>query len=192
MGWGTFCDPAPTIPGNGKGYASPAPGMFIDYDDICRDPWTVGLSEPESGGDSDRQCLKQDKVITGWQDSNDDGVPDYLDMSSLTPRGPVLADCESNSDGDGFVDAIEAAPINVRPCPPSTAYGKASDPLDASSPSTAAPVGGIAELPPAESDAAAERSGGHTLSILTLVAALAGGSLLLAAGGWYRRKRSRR
>ena len=115
---GDVCDPAPTIPGDGKGYANPAPGMFFHYVDICRDPWTVG--QPETSGDPGRQCLKQDGVITNWQDSNNDGVPDYLDMRSLPTPGPVLADCTSDSDHDGFVDAVEAAPTNVQPCPPST------------------------------------------------------------------------
>jgi len=183
---GDACDPAPTVPGDGKGYPNPSPGMFVDYDDICRDPWTVGQSE--TSGDGGRQCLKQNSVITGWEDSNDDGVPDYLDMTSL-PGGHVLADCDSNSDHDGFVDAVEAAPTNVRPCPPSTPYGKGSDPLDASSPG-AGPVGGIAE-PPAESSADSERPDGPPLGVLALVAILAAGSLLLAAGGWHSRKRWR-
>ena len=174
---GDVCDHAPTIPGDGKGYPNPGPGMFVDYDDICWDPWTVGL--PETGGG---QCLKQDNVITGWQDSNDDGVPDYLDMGG----GRVLADCDSDSDKDGIVDAVEAAPTNVRPCPPSTAYGKGSDPLDASSPG-AGPVGGIAEPPP-ESSADSERPDGPPLGVLALVAILAAGALLFAAGGWHSRK----
>ena len=183
---GNLCDPAPSTPGDGKGYPNPSPGMFVDYDDICRDPWTVGQSE--TSGDGGRQCLKQNSVITGWEDSNDDGVPDYLDLTSL-PGGHVMADCDSNSDHDGFVDAVEAAPTNVRPCPPSTAYGKGSDPLDASSPG-AGPVGGIAELP-AESSANSERPDGPPLGILALVAILAAGALLFAAGGWHSRKRWR-
>ena len=100
-----------------------------------------------------------------------------------------MADCDSNSDHDGFVDAVEAAPTNVRPCPPSTAYGKGSDPLDASSPG-AGPVGGIAELP-AESSANSERPDGPPLGVLALVAILAAGALLFAAGGWHSRKRWR-
>ena len=186
-GVGDVCDPAPTIPGDGRGYSNPAPGIFVDYDDICRDPWTVGQSETGSG-----QCLKQDNVITGWQDSNDDGVPDYLDMRSLTPPGPVLADCASDSDHDGFVDAVEAAPQTVaRPCASIPMSGLGTDPLDPSSRGTAAAVGGIAELPLAESDPTAGRSSGPNLSVLTLVAALAGSFVLLAAGGWYSRRRWR-
>jgi len=183
---GDVCDPAPTIPGDGMGYPNPSPGMFVDYDDICRDPWTVGQSE--TSGDGGRQCLKQNSAITGWEDSNDDGVPDYLDMTSL-PGGHVLADCDSDSDRDGLVDAIETAPKTVRPCAPSIMMtGQGTDPLDRSSPA-AWPVGGIAELPLAESDTAAERSSGPNLSILTLVASLAAGSLLLVAGRWYSHRR---
>ena len=144
---GDACDPAPTIPGDGRGYANPSPGMFVDYDDVCKDPWTVGLPEVSGGG----QC----GAIPGWQDSNDDGVPDYV----VLPGGSVLKDCTSDSDHDTYVDAIEAAPTNVRPCPPSTAYGKASDPLDASSPGAGAAVGGIAE-PPDEYGSSAAQSGG--------------------------------
>jgi len=173
---GDACDPAPTIPGDGKGYASPSPGTFVDYDAVCKDPWTVGQSESSGGG----QC----GAITGWQDSDDDGVPDYVVTGSST-----IADCQSDSDQDGFVDAVEAAPTNIQPCLPSTTYGKASDPLDASSP-VAGPVGGIAE-PPAESSSNSERSDGPPSGVLALVAILAAGSLLLAAGGWHSRRRWR-
>jgi len=175
---GDACDPAPTIPGDGKGYASPFPGMFVDYDDVCKDPWTVGWPEPSGGG----QC----GAIPGWQDSDDDGVPDYV----VLPGDSVLADCVSDSDHDGFVDAVEAAPSSVQPCAPSNmTSGKSSDPLDASSPG-AGPVGGIAELP-AESSANSERPDGPPLGVLALVAILAAGALLFAAGGWHSRKRWR-
>jgi hypothetical protein len=185
---GDACDPAPTIPGDGHGYANPPPGMFVHYVDMCRDPWTVG--QPETSNDSGRQCLKQDGVITNWQDSNNNGVPDYLDMRSLPTPGPVLADCYSDSDHDGFVDAVEAAPSSVQPCLPSSILsGKSSDPLDPSSPGTS-PVGGVAE-PPAESGSSAGSSGGPPLGVLTVVAALATGALLFAAGGQYTRKRWR-
>jgi hypothetical protein len=42
-----------------------------------------------------------------------------------------MADCNSDSDSDGLVDAIEAAPPNVQPCAPTiTKYGQGTDPLD--------------------------------------------------------------
>jgi hypothetical protein len=130
-GVGNVCDPAPTIPGNGKGYPDPPPGMFVDYDDLCNDPWTVGASEG-SGGDphlDGRYCLKADGLATNWNDSNDNGVPDYLDLTAL--GGGVMADCNSDSDHDGLVDAVEAAPPSVQPCAPGIpSYGTSTDPLD--------------------------------------------------------------
>ena len=187
---GDACDPAPTIPGDGHGYASPAPGMYVHYVDMCRDPWTVG--QPETSGDPGRQCLKQDGVITNWQDSNNDGVPDYLDMRSLPTPGPVLADCTSDSDHDGFVDAVEAAPSSVQPCTNMTS-GKSSDPLDPSSPGAgpvSGSVGGIEE-PPDRLGSSTDSSGGPPLGVLTVVAVLAAGALLCVAGGQYSRKRWR-
>jgi hypothetical protein len=133
-GVGDVCDPAPTIPGNGKGYPDPSPGVFADYDDLCNDPWTVGASEGtgEPRGYPERYCLKADEadgVATDWNDSNDNGIPDYLDLTVLS-RG-MMADCNSDSDSDGLVDAVEAAPPNVQPCAPSiTKYGQGTDPLD--------------------------------------------------------------
>ncbi len=183
---GDACDPAPTIPGDGHGYASPAPGMFVRYVDICRDPWTVGQPELSGSGDPGRQCLKQDGVITNWQDSNNDGVPDYLDMRSLTPPGPLLADCHSDSDHDGFVDAMEAAPTNVEPCP-AFGFAKASDPLDASSPGGGVAVGGIAE-PPTESGSYAEHGSALPFSVLAALMLLAAVAVLIAFGDWYRRR----
>jgi hypothetical protein len=126
-GVGDLCDPAPTIPGDGKGYANPTPGTYVDYDDLCNDPWTVGTSE--GTGDLGRYCLKTDTPATNWNDSNDNGIPDYLDLTALG-RG-VMADCISDSDSDGLVDAVEAAPPNVQPCAPNiTKYGQGTDPLD--------------------------------------------------------------
>jgi hypothetical protein len=105
-GVGDACDPAPTIPGNGEGYG-PLPGMFVDHDYLCNDPWTVGVHEPSDDG-----------TVTEWSDSNDDGVPDD-------------ADCDSDSDHDGLVDAVEVAAPGVQPCLPGiSSYGTSTDPLD--------------------------------------------------------------
>ena len=106
-GVGDVCDPAPTTPGNGKGYPDPPPGMFVDNDYLCNDPWTVGAHEPSDDGE-----------VIEWSDSDDDGVPDY-------------ADCDSDSDSDGLVDAVEAAPPSAQPCAPGiSSYGTSTDPLD--------------------------------------------------------------
>jgi hypothetical protein len=187
-GVGDVCDPAPTIPGNGEGYASPPPGMFADYDDLCNDPWTVG--QPEGTSDSGRQCLKQDGVVTGWNDSNDNGVPDYLVLD-----GTVMADCNSDSDSDGLVDAVEAAPPSVQPCAPENpSFGTSSDPLDPGS--TGGPaVGGIAELPAVAGTAAeeagtpAEGSGWSAANYAALALGLAAAAAALSACAWYARRR---
>jgi hypothetical protein len=81
--------------------------MFVDNDYLCNDPWTVGAHEPSDDGE-----------VIEWSDSDDDGVPDY-------------ADCDSDSDSDGLVDAVEAAPPSVQPCAPGiSSYGTSTDPLD--------------------------------------------------------------
>jgi hypothetical protein len=190
-GVGDVCDAAPTVPGDGNGYPEPSPGMFVDYDDLCNDPWTVGA--PEDSGDSGRQCLKQDGVVTGWNDSNDDGVPDYLDLTAH--GGGVMADCDSDSDSDGLVDAVEAAPPSVQPCAPGIpSYGTSTDPLDPGSPG-GPPVGGIAELPaPAVTSAedagtSVHDSGWSAGGYAALAAGLAATVLATIAGGWYVRRR---
>jgi hypothetical protein len=121
-GVGDVCDPAPTIPGDGKGYLDPFLGMFSDYDDLCNDPWTVGAAEGigEPRAYPGRYCLKADGLATNWNDSNDDGVPDYLDLTAL--GGGVMADYNSDSDTDGCADGKEVGP--------NPALGGERDPLD--------------------------------------------------------------
>jgi hypothetical protein len=156
--------------------------MFVDYDDICRDPWSI--NQPEAAGDGGRQCVKQSGAVTGWEDSDDDGVPDYVDLAAV--GGPVMADCDSDSDKDSIVDAIEAAPHNVRPCAPTLlTYGQGTDPLDASSPA-GGPVGGIAEPPQSESGAATG-SACRTSSVLAIAGAAA--TFALAVAFWQAGKR---
>jgi hypothetical protein len=195
-GVGDACDPAPTIPGNGKGYADPSPGMFVDYDDLCNDPWTVGAPEGtgEPRGYPGRYCLKADGVATNWNDSNDNGVPDYLDLTALG-RG-VMADCDSDSDHDGLVDAVEAAPPNVQPCPGILTYGTSSDPLDPDSPGgPPVGVGGIAELPAVagvsseEAGAPAEGSGWSGGAYAGLAGGVAAAAAVMAGVAWYARRR---
>jgi hypothetical protein len=187
-GVGDLCDPAPTIPGDGQGYPDPSPGMFSDYDDLCDDPWTVGAPEPPY--EPERLCLKADEVVTDWNDSNDDGVPDYL----VVPGGGVMADCDSDSDSDGLVDAVEAAPGTAQPCAPGDlSFGTSSDPLDPRSP--APPVGGIAELPDlpvtsAEGTGTSVHDPGWSAGgYAALGAVLAATVLATIAGAWYARRR---
>ena len=192
-GVGDVCDAAPTIPGNGRGYPDPSPGMFVDYDDLCNDPWTVGASESEGGDDPERKCLKADEVVTGWNDSNDDGVPDYLVLPA--PGGGVMADCDSDSDSDGLVDAVEAAPPSVQPCAPGDpSFGTSSDPLDPGSPG-GPPVGGIAELPAVAGTSAEEAgtpaggSGWSAGAYVALAGGVAAAAAVMAGGAWYARRR---
>jgi hypothetical protein len=189
-GVGDLCDPAPTIPGDGKGYADPSPGTFSDYDELCNDPWTVNA--PELPDDTGRYCLKGDDLATDWNDSNDDGMPDYVDLTGL--GGGVMADCDSDTDSDGLVDAVEAAPPDVQPCAPADlSFGTSSDPLDPRSP--APPVGGIAELPDlpvtsaGESGTSVHGSGWSAGGYAALAGALAATVLATFAGAWYARRR---
>lgn len=185
-GVGDLCDAEPTIPGDGKGYPDPSPGTFSDYDELCDDPWTVGAPEPPY--EPERLCLKADGLATDWNDSNDDGVPDYL----VVPGGGVMADCDSDTDSDGLVDAVEAAPPDVQPCAPGS-FGTSSDPLDPRSP--APPVGGIAEPPDLPVTSAegtgtsVHESGWSAGGYAALGAVLAATVLATIAGARYARRR---
>jgi len=169
--------------------------MFFDYDDLCSDPWTVGASEGngEPRHYPERYCLKADGVVTGWNDSNDDGVPDYLDLT--VQGGGVMADCDSDSDSDGLVDAVEGAPPTVQPCAPGDpSLGTSSDPLDPDSPGGPA-VGGIAELPAVAGTSTEtagmpdEGSGWSVVACAALAGSVAGAATLMAGGAWYARRR---
>jgi hypothetical protein len=131
-------DDAELIPGNGQGYPGrqvgdmvqvASPGTFLDHDNVCSDPFTVGTAEATL--DSGRWCAGLDAVGRPFgptasgisalgrivADSNDDGTPDLLDY----PAGGTIEwmDRISDSDLDGHSDACEAF--------------TGSDPLDASS-----------------------------------------------------------
>jgi hypothetical protein len=54
-----------------------------------------------------------------------------------------------------------------------------------------AAVGGIAEAPPSDSEALADRHGSSAPDALALVGLAAGGALVIVAGGWYARRRWR-
>jgi hypothetical protein len=112
-------------------------------------------------------------------------MPDYLDLTMQ--GGEVMADCDDDSDSDGLVDAVEAAPESVQPCAPGIPdFGTGTDPLDPQSPG--AGVGGIAELPVIEPDAA-DGEPGKLTSTIAAWAAAASGILLLAAGAWWAKRR---
>jgi parallel beta-helix repeat protein len=116
-GVGDVCDPAPTIKGNGSGYAINAhphgfpgePGGYVDHDQICNDEFTVSESEGAGGA-----------VCVTTVDSGNDGDPDFLDLNGSTAYDigePI--DADSDADGDGHTDGCEAM--------------RGSDPLDPSS-----------------------------------------------------------
>ena len=193
-GVGDVCDPAPTIPGDGEGYTDPGPGMLVDYDDLCNDPWTVG--QPEFPGEPRsyplRYCLKADGLVTSWDDSNDNVLPDYLDLTEWG-RG-VMADCNSDSDHDDLVDAVEAALPSVQPCAPGNlSFGTSSDPLDPNSRGGA--VGGIAELPapavtsPEDAGTSAGDSGWSGGAYAALASGVAAAAAVMAGVAWYARRR---
>jgi hypothetical protein len=119
-------------------------------------------------------------------------MPDYVDLSGL--GGGVMADCDSDTDSDGLVDAVESAPPDVQPCAPGDlSFGTSSDPLDPRSP--APPVGGIAELPDhpvtsaEETGASVHGSGWSAGGYAALAGVLSATVLATVAGAWYARRR---
>jgi hypothetical protein len=146
QGW----DPnAYLIPGDGKGYpgqvvgdpvqvtapGAHAEGKYVDRDNVCSDPFTVGSTETAS--DTGRWCAAYEAVGSGNNllgrvvaDSNDNGMPDLLDLPASQPNpiyplapaswpGIEWKDVKSDTDSDGHTDACEAF--------------MGSDPLDPSS-----------------------------------------------------------
>jgi hypothetical protein len=132
------------IPGDGRGYPGrtvgdmhqvASPGIFVDRDNVCSDPFTAGTAEPTL--DAGRWCAGFDPVgrpygptASGisalgrvFADSNDDADPDLLDH----PAGGVIEwmDTDDDSDGDGHTDACEAFrvtdPLAAASAPPSPA-----------------------------------------------------------------------
>jgi len=118
-GVGDVCDPAPTIRGDGNGYAAPAPGTYQDKDDFCNDTFSIPGTEPLDGGFNAPNgfCVSSgaDGVYGSgpegrhWNDSNDDGDPDWDDVDS---SGTYLIgepiDTNDDSDADNHTDACEA------------------------------------------------------------------------------------
>jgi len=85
------CDAAKTVEGNGAGYASPAPGFYIDHDVIDTDSFTAGAHEGTG-----------DATLSTITDSNDDHIADASDTAS-------------DSDHDGASDATEAGEATADP-----------------------------------------------------------------------------
>jgi hypothetical protein len=206
-GVGDVCDPAPTIKGDGSGYAIDAhphgfpgePGGYSDHDQICNDQFAV----PGIEGTGDAVCVST-------VDSGNNGVPDFLDQNGNTVYDigePI--DTHSDADGDGYSDACEAVrgtdaldpsslpglPSVPGDCDGDTISDSTEEQLGTDFLSPAVPVGGIAELP-AFAETSAEPSGAPADEpgwSAGAYAALAGVGVLVAAviavGGWYARRR---
>ena len=111
-------NPIAIVKGNGTGYMNgDLPGMVtsgqvIDHSDVCKVAYAVngGLAPPTV-------CLAfgAGDLPAGpgylWQDSNNDGTPDFLCEGPCT-SGNVLRDHKADANGDGYSDADEGTPAN--------------------------------------------------------------------------------
>jgi len=162
-GVGDVCDPLPEIDGDGSGYA----GGINNGDNWCFDQFTIGLGEPaaELGvappgaiGAEAKYCLgpvsevgpTQDPYVNPplyavdidpYLDSNDDGIPDYVNPGDFDGDtvDDVQYDADGDADRDGHSDACEAAGPDGDP----STTGDNSDPLNPTSTPGAPAVAGI-------------------------------------------------
>jgi hypothetical protein len=127
---GDVCDPAITVPGDGSGYATPAPGMLVDNVNYCSDWFTIGQAEPqgEAGDIFTKVCLGPTVAaasqpyanpapavarLSSYRDSNNDGTPDFWDgLTSASPpaAGRAVYDYldANDKDGDNHSDGCES------------------------------------------------------------------------------------
>lgn len=115
-----FNNPIASVKGNGLGYINGGePGMvttgqLMDHSDICQVPFTTGSAVPVTPPTT---CLAFGPTDSPpgpgfvWQDSNNDGVPDFLCAGACT-TGNVTRDHKSDANGDGYSDADEGTPAN--------------------------------------------------------------------------------
>jgi Thrombospondin type 3 repeat len=113
-----FNNPVASVKGDGTGYFNGKdPGMVTsghtdDQSDICLAPITIGGTLTPTTA-----CLAHgagDSQPGGglkWQDSNNDGVPDFLCQGTCT-SGNVTRDHKSDANKDGYSDADEGTPLN--------------------------------------------------------------------------------
>jgi len=85
-------------------------------------------------------------VSTASNDSDNDGVPDDLDLCPGTPAGAVVNEhgCEPDSDGDGVPDRADQCPDT----PPGTAVNEVGCPLDADGDGVPLPIDECPNTPP--------------------------------------------
>jgi hypothetical protein len=111
-GIGDACDPNPSVIGTGTGYAPGADpgvtttGQYSDFDDICNAQFSIGGATNVPG-----VCLAQ--VGISVVDSNDNGIPDFLNPGS---GQPCVQDHASDSNNDGYSDADQTTPAGTPSC----------------------------------------------------------------------------
>jgi hypothetical protein len=111
-------NPIASVKGDGNGYGNGNdPGMVTsgqlnDHSDICKVAFTPGgTTTPPT------VCLAFGPTNTPpgpgyvWQDSNNDGIPDFLCAGTCTSAN-VTRDHKADANGDGYSDADEGTPAN--------------------------------------------------------------------------------
>jgi len=110
-------NPAAVVQGDGAGYKNGRlPGMttvgqYVDYDDTCTVLFATGSAVPVTPPTT---CLKFGVLDVppgpglAFQDSNDDGTPDFLSNSPSS----VTRDHKGDANRDGYSDADEGTPAN--------------------------------------------------------------------------------
>lgn len=114
-------NPIAGVKGDGSGYANgrlpgvATVGQLDDHSDICKVAFTAGgtLTPPTICLSFGTTPLLDGTTGLGyvWQDSNNDGVPDFLCAGACT-SGNVNRDHKSDANGDGYSDADEGTPAN--------------------------------------------------------------------------------
>ncbi|MGB6896755.1 MAG: thrombospondin type 3 repeat-containing protein, partial [Dehalococcoidia bacterium] len=130
-GVGDVCDPAPYIAGDGTGYPG-SPGAYLDHDNHCVDQFSVGDGKPEprgeagapppgSAGSEAKYCYVAETFLTTqpygnpalhhlgltYDDSNDDGDPDWADTLPYNAPDGAYAIGEPIDTGDNTDNPAE-------------------------------------------------------------------------------------
>ncbi len=116
-------NPIASVKGNGDGYTNgrlpgvTTSGQVDDHSDICQVAFTTGSAVAVTPA---TVCLAFGPGDSppgpgfAWQDSNNDGVPDFLCAGACT-SGLVSRDHKSDANGDGYSDADQGTPANCAP-----------------------------------------------------------------------------
>jgi tetratricopeptide (TPR) repeat protein len=121
QGTANFTDnPIAIVKGDGNGYlngglpgmTTSASGQDFDDSDICKVAYAInGAPNPPTICLAFRAIDKPPGPGYVWQDSNNDGTPDFLCEGTCT-SGNVLRDHKGDANGDGYSDADEGTPAN--------------------------------------------------------------------------------